>query len=470
MKDKTKFLFKNIFLFTISNFIPKLLTFLFIKIYTLKLSTADYGVSDLINTTAMLLIPIFTLDIQDAVLRFAMDKNYKKEDIFTSAMKINWCGLLSIVVISILLKTKNVLNIEPYFYLYLILYYYSGAIQNSLALFCKAINAIKSIVIASVLSTFTTIILNIILLIVFDFGIHGFLISNVLGIVFFDIYILFKEKLYKYYTKSKTHEISRKMIMYSFPLIFNSISWWINNASDRYILTYISGVAVSGIYAVSYKIPSILSSFQTIFYQAWSISAIKEFDRNDKDGFIGNSYTGTNFCMVVLCSFLMICNIPLSKFLYSMDFYQAWKYIPPLLVSVVFNSMCLFIGGLFTAVKDTKSISISTILGATINLILNIILIKPYGAYGAAIATLISYLFVLILRLALLRKYIHLNTNMLLNHISYFILLIQMILAFNGNQNILYQVLLLLLLLFLYRKIIKSTCLMVLRKIKYKSN
>ena len=82
-------------------------------------------------------------------------------------------------------------------------------------------------------------------------------------------------------------QIEREMIAYSVPLILNSVSWWINNASDRYILTYFSGVAVNGIYSVAYKIPTILSTIQSIFYNAWSISAITEFDRNDTDGFLG---------------------------------------------------------------------------------------------------------------------------------------------------------------------------------------
>ena len=466
MKNKFKYLLKNIFLFTVSNFVPKVLTFLLIKLYTSKLSPVDYGISDLINTTATLLIPILTLDIQDAVLRFAMDKKQKKEDIFTSAIKINTIGLFFIIIVSFFLFYFDFFGLELYFYIYLILYYFAGAIQNLFTLFCKAIDSIKSIVVGSVLSTFITIGLNIILLAIFNFGINGFLFANVSGIIFFDIYIFFKEKLYTFYCNRNNQTVSKKMIKYSFPLVFNSISWWINNASDRYILTYICGVATSGVYAISYKIPNILSSFQSVFYQAWSISAIKEFDRNDEDCFIGNTYTIINFCMVILCSLLMICNVYLSRFLYSNEFFQAWKFIPPLLLSIVFNSMSLFIGGIFTAVKDTKSISISTIIGALLNILLNIILIKSFGAYGAAVATFISYFVVLFLRLFLVRKYIIFNTKMYLNYISYFILFIQMLLAFNGNKYIIVQLFLLFLMLLMYKNYITKICSLILKKIK----
>ena len=47
-----------------------------------------------------------------------------------------------------------------------------------------------------------------------------------------------------------------------------NIGWWINNVSDRYIVTWICGLAANGVYSVAYKIPSLLSMFQQIFNQA----------------------------------------------------------------------------------------------------------------------------------------------------------------------------------------------------------
>lgn len=439
MKNKFKYLTKNVILFAFSNFIPKILTFLFVKIYTQKLTPADYGLSDLISITASLLIPIFTIDIQDAVLRFSMDDNYNKGDVFTSAFKINLLGLILVIIISIFLSIFKIFNVDHYFYIFLIIYYFAGALQNSIILFCKGIDKIKTIVIASIISTLTTIFANILFLILFDLGVYGFLISNVLGTIFYIIYVIFKEKLYTYINYKLKMNILHEMVRYSFPLVFNSVSWWINNASDRYILTFISGIAASGVYAISYKIPNILSVFQSIFYQAWSISAIKEFDKNDTDGFIGIIYTILSFLIVFLCSILMILNIPLSSFLYSNDFFAAWQFIPPLLVSVVFNSLSLFIGGILTAVKDTKTISLSTIIGAVINIILNFALITLYGAYGAAIATLISYLFVFFIRMHVLKKHLNMKFDKKVTNFTYFLLIVQMILAYMGNQFILLQ-------------------------------
>jgi O-antigen/teichoic acid export membrane protein len=241
------------------------------------------------------------------------------------------------------------------------------------------------------------------------------------------------------------------MTVFSFPLIFNVLAWWINNASDRYILTWISGVAASGIYAVAYKIPNILSVFQSIFYQAWSISAVKEFDRDDTDGFNGNVYTLMSFSMSAACSGLLILNVPISGFLYGDAFLDAWKYAPPLLLSVVFNAMSLFIGGIFTAVKDTKTLATTTIFGAVFNTVLNFILIPRFSAYGAAIATLAGYIAVWIMRYGILRKHIRIRVNLLREMAVSLLLIVQMVLAFRGTTYVIGQILIFLMIIWLYR-------------------
>ena len=124
-----------------------------------------------------------------------------------------------------------------------------------------------------------------------------------------------------------------------------------------------AGVSVSGIYAISGKLPGIISVFQSVFSQAWSVSAVKEFDKNDEDGFVGKMYTLSGFCMLMVGAVTILLNVPLAKILYADEFYEAWKYVPPLIVAGILNALSLFTGSIFMAVKDTKSRMISTLLG-----------------------------------------------------------------------------------------------------------
>ena len=85
------------------------------------------------------------------------------------------------------------------------------------------------------------------------------------------------------------------MTDYSKPLVVDTISWWINNASDRYIVMAFCGASITGIYSVSYKIPSLLNLFQNIFNQAWLLSAVKENDETKTTDFYENVYKICHF-------------------------------------------------------------------------------------------------------------------------------------------------------------------------------
>lgn len=199
------------------------------------------------------------------------------------------------------------------------------------------------------------------------------------------------------------------MIKYSFPLIANALAWWINNLSDRFFIIMFIGKDVNGIYSIAYKIPVILSTVQGIFYNAWSISAIKEFDKDDADGFIGKVYDSYSAVSVFVAVIILILNKPISGFLYAKDFYEAYRYDPLLIYGTVFNWLALVIGCLFTAVKNSYEVSKTTIIGAVVNTALNIILIPQYGAYGAAVATAIGYFAIWLIRTIRLKRIINIS-------------------------------------------------------------
>lgn len=467
MKNKIKYLSKNVALFFVSSFLPKILSFFLIPLYTYYLTTEDYGTYDLIITTSSLMIPIFSLCIQDAVMRYAMEKNEGKEYVFSTALNINLIGMVIVFLLCLLLYSFNVFNFPIKFYFFIIAFYFLGSINNMFDFFCKAIGKVKEIVISSCIKTTLTLLLNIFFIACLKLELMGLLYAYLFGLIFSVVYLFFKVDLYKYITLKNNKKLTKKMIKFSAPLIFSSVAWWINSSSDRYILTWIAGAAVNGIYSISYKIPSIISTFATVFNNAWSISSIKDYDKDDSDGFFGFTYTIMNLFLIILCSSLMILNLPISNFFYSKDFNLAWMYIPPLLLSVLYNSLLLFITGVFRAIKDTKTITISVILGAIINTILNFILIKKFGAYGAAIATMIGYLVSLSFAKFKLKKYIILKTNNFNNYFSYIILTFQMILAYFGNKYIIAQFLCLFVILFIYKKSIGDAYLFIMNKIKH---
>lgn len=467
MESKYKYLAKNTLLFLIASFIPKVLSFSMVPLYTRVLSTSDYGTADLLTNTAQLLMPLLTIQIQDAVLRFAMDKDYKQEEVFSIAARIVSIGTLLPIAGLLVLKLLHILNWPSAYYIYLIVYFFVGSISNVLSYFGRAIDRIEILTFSSILSTFVSVGLNILFLVPLKWGLYGYLLANTIGLGVSDAFTFIKAKMYNYINfRSISKEVQKEMIYFSIPMIVSALSWWINNASDKYILTFFSGLSVVGIYSAASKIPTILTTFGSVISKAFSISAIKDFDENDKDGFLGNSYVAISYGMTLGCSLLMLVNLLISRILYSRAFFSAWMYVPPLLISVLMNQLSLSCENFFIAIKKTKLISITALGAAGINTALNFVLIPHFFAYGAAIATAIGFTCEWGIRYIKLKKDVHIKNNIRKEMISYILVFIQMILAYRGNQLVVPQIIIFLVLIFMYFKELRVMCRKILSMIR----
>ena len=130
--------------------------------------------------------------------------------------------------------------------------------------------------------------------------------------------------------------------------------------------------------------------------------------------------------MVAVCAGVIAINRPLAKFLFSGEFYTAWEYAPFLLIAVVFGALSGYVGGIFSAVKDSKVFAYSTLVGALTNVGLNFLLIWLLkDPLGAAIATAVSYFVVWMVRMIHLRKFIRLRIRLWRDCLSYGILVAQ---------------------------------------------
>lgn len=453
-ESKYRYLAKNTALFTISSFGSKILSFLLVPLYTSVLSTADYGTADLITTTSNLLIYVFTLNIADSVLRFAIDKKSDQEDILAYGCKIFLNGSLLFGAAVLGAYLLHLVSWDNSCYIFLILAFVSTAFNQILGNYLRAIDNISAVAVSGVLSTAVTIVSNILFLLVFHTGVYGYMISMILGPTASCIYSVIKinRPLSVFLHAKCPKEMKREMVRYSVPLIFNGVAWWINNSIDKYFVTAMKGVAENGIYSVSYKIPTMLTIFQSIFSQAWNLSAIREFDKNDTDGFFASAYDMYQTVLVTLCTGLILINIPLARFLFAKDFFVAWRCSSILVLSLVFNALSGFIGSIFSAVKNSKIFAVSTVSAACVNMVLNALLIPTYGAEGAAVATTISFFIIWLIRLVCARRIIRWKISLKRDIVTYLLLIVQLVLEKLPGHMYVAQVVIVVCILTLYRK------------------
>lgn len=466
--EKYKYFLKNIGLMTLSNFASKILSFLLVPLYTSVLSTADYGLYDIYTTTAFLLVPLLSGAVSQAALRFSMDATSDRSQVFSEAIRTFIQASLVIVAVVAINCWLNLIPLFNEYPIYFVLYYVFCLLSDILLSFARGIDRIFDVAIAGIISSAVIIILNVTLLLIFPMGVSGYFIANISAFVVVSIYLVVRLRLWTYLTARRNRALSEEMAEYSRPLIFDQIAWWINNVSDRYIVTWICGAAANGIYSVAFKIPSILNVFQSIFNQAWTLSAVKEI--NESSGkFYSRIYSIYNCGLVLLCSLLLVGDKFIARILYANDFYQAWQYAPLLTISVVFSCLCGVFEGIFAAAKETKILASTTIVGAVINIAMNLVLVRYYGPLGAAFSTMVSYGLVWFARLRKASSIVRLNIHLSRDLASYAILLLQsffLILITDPVYMYAIEVLLLLLIVLLYVKDLKVLVSGLLSKIK----
>ena len=429
MASQYKYLAKNTLLFAFSTLCSKVILFFLVPLYTNILSKSDYGLADIILTSSYLLTYAFTLDIGDAVLRFAIERNDEKEAILSYGIKVLIVGSLFLTVGILCAWFVHLTSWNKSCYLFLLLYFFVSSLNQIISNYLRAIDYIKEVAISGIIQTITTVISSITLLVIFKKGINGYLSSIVLGVAISTVYCIAVIKVpFKTLLKRQCILQTRKeMLKYSIPLVFNGIAWWTNSSIDKYFVIVMLGVEANGLLAVSYKIPTILVLFHTVFARAWNLSAIREYNQEDKDGFFSNIYNTYNAGLILISALIILFNIPISKILFAKDFFEAWKYSSIFVFSTLFSCLSGILGSIFAAVKASKIFAYSTVTAAIINVVLNYFLISIWGIGGAAIATAISYIIVWLIRLYYTTKYIKLRINMVRNILCYALLASQIV-------------------------------------------
>lgn len=457
-QEKSKSLFRNVVLFFLASFVPKAISFFMVPLYTHCLTTEQYGNIDLITTTVQLLMPILTLQVQDAVLVFAMNKKEDPTKVLSTALWIVIAGFVLLLLGTVVVLTTGYVELEWGYIAFFLAHYLTGALTNIITYFVRALDRVKNITVSSIIACVITVGSNLVSLLVFRWGINGYLFSNVLGHLISLIYLCKSVRIRNYFVfRFSDWALIKRMVRFSLPLIVSALAWWANNSLDKYILEYFYGASSIGLLAVAYKIPTIVSLLSTTVSKAFSVSVLQNFSEKDEDGFLGNSYGMMSFVMVMGSSVLMLINIPLAKILFQNDFFDAWKLVPPLLVAATMNHISLSCQNISIAMGKTKLVSGTAMIGAIVNLILNLFMIPNMGAYGAALATAVGFSVVWLVRYIWMKQNMELKNHQFQEIISYGVLYGQMILSYWGNRFLAIQMTGTALLLFLYRKEIVDT-------------
>lgn len=401
MFEKLKKLARETAIYGISSILSRLLNFLLVPFYTNFFSPNSYG--ELANLYAYIAFfnVIFSFGMESAYMKYSSLAVTKEEK-----RKIFSVGFLTIILVSTIAS--------------LLIIFYSNAIVGFMSLskesllryavpivFLDALavlpfaelrmqNKALFFALTKSFNIFVNVALNVAFIAFFNYGIEGVLLANLIASAC-SLLILSKVLLNEFSIRFDKMIFS-KMLRFGAPYIPSGLASIALQVIDRPILEKLTTLEEVGVYQANYKLGVFMMLFVLMFqyaYQPFFLQNAKE--KSAKDLFaqtLKYFLIASSLILIFLTYFVdVICMANFwGKHVLAPDYWRGMTIIPIILLAYIFNGLYVnFTAGIFIKEKTIYA-PIATVSGAISNIALNFVLVPFYGIFGAALATLFSYI------------------------------------------------------------------------------
>lgn len=253
----------------------------------------------------------------------------------------------------------------------------------------------------------STTFLSILLLVVFKNELSELFYSRVIGSALPNILVaailwivFFKQQPYGF-----SYEYWKYGLSFGIPMIFHTLSNQVLGQSDRIMMEKMGTFPEDiGIYSFFYSFVSILSTIMSALNSSWNPFFYDNLHDRNYDKLNQKIKNYVSLFVTLVCGFLFLSNEAVKIF--ADDEYWSGMFLVPILVlAIYFNYIYLFAVNYEFFYSKPKIIAVGTCASAATNIVLNLALIPKYGMYGAAIATLISYILLAIFHFIIVKTW-----------------------------------------------------------------
>ncbi|MDY6853829.1 MAG: oligosaccharide flippase family protein [Thermodesulfobacteriota bacterium] len=419
MFEDIRILWKNTFLYGIGYGFTQLGNFLLLPLFARYLTIEEFGIMALLLVFCSIVGIVQELGIRIALTRFYFDfkeERLKRDIIGTSLIMMH---LSSVLILAILLPASEflsyvVLETKEYGHLFIlaILSLYFDAFFNFHLTFLRIKDRPRQFIVQSLFKMFLFLSVTFFLVVsktralagVFEarliVALATFLVSHIL---------ILKEtpiRFNKYFVCD--------LLKFGLPFVPANILSFILTSSDRYLLRLFGSLQEVGLYAMGYKVGTIVNILiAQPFNLAWPQQIKPISEKSDGDKIFTKVLTYYFFVSGFVVLVLLIFLDEIFAILLNPEFEASKGIVFLICISYLLNgSYNILIVGLFLN-KKTKYQPIIYGIAAILNLCLNLFFIPKYGMYGAAFTTLLCYALIPILTHLFAKKYYHFRVEYL---------------------------------------------------------
>jgi O-antigen/teichoic acid export membrane protein len=374
--------------------VSRVLAVFLLPLYTRYLDTADLGAVGLIVALSAVLVTVLRLGISSAFFRFYFDSTDPAQrrlvvrTAFWFTMASATAGLAAGVLLAEPLAGLLGLDDANLVRAGFVGVWAQMNYEQLTSLF-RAEERSTEFVLASLANIAVTIGATILLVVVWEQGALGVIVGNFVGTltVYLALLAVHREQLGLQFSRSLLREMNR----FGIPLVPAALALIVVNFSDRFFLVHLASLAEVGLYEIGVRIASAMVLLLTAFRMAWPAFAYSIED----DAEAKRTYAYVLTYLVTIASWLALALGLLAPWLVRLltqpEFYEGERVVAPLafggMVYAAYIVMAIGVG----RTKRTQFNWVITGVAAVVNVVLNLILIPPYGIMGAAVATVAAY-------------------------------------------------------------------------------
>jgi O-antigen/teichoic acid export membrane protein len=397
LATQVKRLGKHTAVYGVGGLISRILAVLLLPLYTSYLGPRGFGKIETVVAFTTVLVILLRMGISSAFFRFYFDtKDEAKRTLvvrtsFWFTMTMATAGLIVGWALADPISGWLRLGDDPWLVRAAFVGLWAQMNYEQMTSLFRVEERSTAFVAASVANVLITVGATVLLVVGLHKGPTGAVVGNFIGTL--TVYIaLLGYRRYQLGLQF-SRDLLRQMNHFGMPLVPSALALWAINFIDRIFIAQYKGQAEVGVYSVAVRIASAIVFLMIAFRLAWPAFAYSiEDDREAKRAY---SYVLTYLLFV--CCWLSVALGVLAPWLVDLlapkhSFHRAADAVALLsFAATAYAGYTVVAIGIGRA-RQTQFNWIVSGAAAAINVVLNFILIPPYGMIGAAISTAAAYL------------------------------------------------------------------------------
>lgn len=400
--NRLKLFIENFLAYGLIGVLNKIVPLLMLPIIARLLpDTADFGRFDMYNMIIIFGSSFAILGMYDAMFREFFEKDDKEYQKQVTSTAFNIVGIASILVMGLLLllhKQSAALFLGQNEDSFLIITAAIGVWISANSAIISAPTRMKnqrSIYIVSGLLQSIAYYGLAILLIEIGFGYKSLIYANLIALLGLLLFFWYLNRSY-FSFRLFDRKIAKELFKIGLPILPGFLIYWVLNSFDKIMIANALNMAEVGVYSIGLKVASISQFIYMAFAGGWQYFAFSTMKDNDQI-----ELTSRVFEYLGIASFLMfLCVLPFSEWIFSIlftgEYLKGNIVFPYLFLSPLLLMLFQTAGNQLLVIKKTYYSIICLALGVIVNIGLNLVLIDKFGIKGAAGATLLGYIVIVL--------------------------------------------------------------------------